>query len=199
MHPHFSNPTQGLAPCLSSSVAYLLQSYLSISIPFTARLYFSGYKGILTGDSVVLSREEIPALIESFQNVGGSPIGSSRVKLTNVADCVKRGYIQEGGVPLEVAAEQLKKVSSPQPALSYHTKLQLTTFHSSLRLRPIAGWRQRPSHHWRRRYQHSGGSALLPPCQEWLRSAGDRHAQGEIRRGAKYGWSEVTASYRPPT
>ena len=38
---------------------------------------------------------------------GGSPIGNSRVKLTNVADCVKRGLVQEGQDPLHVAAEQL--------------------------------------------------------------------------------------------
>ena len=40
---------------------------------------------------------------------GGSPLGNSRVKLTNVDDCVKRGFIKEGEVPLQVAAEQLKK------------------------------------------------------------------------------------------
>ena len=33
---------------------------------------------------------------------GGSPIGNSRVKITNVADCVKRGLVKEGDVPLEV-------------------------------------------------------------------------------------------------
>jgi pyrophosphate--fructose-6-phosphate 1-phosphotransferase len=40
---------------------------------------------------------------------GGSPIGNSRVKLTNVADCVKRGLVQEGQDPLRVAAEQLER------------------------------------------------------------------------------------------
>ena len=38
---------------------------------------------------------------------GGSPIGNSRVKLTNTADCVKKGLIQEGQDALQVAAEQL--------------------------------------------------------------------------------------------
>ena len=38
---------------------------------------------------------------------GGSPIGNSRVKLTNVKDCVKRGLVKEGEDPLKVAAEQL--------------------------------------------------------------------------------------------
>jgi pyrophosphate--fructose-6-phosphate 1-phosphotransferase len=40
---------------------------------------------------------------------GGSPIGNSRVKLTNVEDCVKRGLVQEGEDPLHVAARQLEK------------------------------------------------------------------------------------------
>ena len=40
---------------------------------------------------------------------GGSPIENSRVKLTNVKDCVKRGLVKEGENPLEVAAEQLTR------------------------------------------------------------------------------------------
>ena len=40
---------------------------------------------------------------------GGSPIGNSRVKLTNVKDCVKRGLIKEGEDPQKVAADQLIK------------------------------------------------------------------------------------------
>ena len=40
---------------------------------------------------------------------GGSPLGNSRVKLTNVKDCVKRGLVKEGEDPLKVAAEQLVK------------------------------------------------------------------------------------------
>ncbi|GMH53315.1 hypothetical protein TrRE_jg2992 [Triparma retinervis] len=99
----------GLAPCLSSSIASLLSSYLSLSTPFTARLYISGYKGILTGDSILLKNKDIPGLVESFHKMGGSPIGSSRVKLTNVEDCINRGFVPAGKLPLEVAAEQLKK------------------------------------------------------------------------------------------
>jgi pyrophosphate--fructose-6-phosphate 1-phosphotransferase len=38
---------------------------------------------------------------------GGSPIGNSRVKLTNVEDCKKHGYIKEGDLPLGIAANQL--------------------------------------------------------------------------------------------
>ena len=38
---------------------------------------------------------------------GGSPIGNSRVKLTNIEDCVKKGYVDKGSDPLQVAADQL--------------------------------------------------------------------------------------------
>ena len=38
---------------------------------------------------------------------GGSPIGNSRVKLTNRDNCLKRGYIKDGQDPLKVAADQL--------------------------------------------------------------------------------------------
>ena len=40
---------------------------------------------------------------------GGSPIGNSRVKLTNAADCVKRGLVEPGENPLHVAAGQLTR------------------------------------------------------------------------------------------
>ena len=42
-------------------------------------------------------------------NFGGSPIGNSRVKLTNTDDCVKRGYVEENGDPIKVATNQLIK------------------------------------------------------------------------------------------
>ena len=38
---------------------------------------------------------------------GGSPIGNSRVKLTTVADCVKRGLVKDGEDPQKAAADQL--------------------------------------------------------------------------------------------
>ena len=47
---------------------------------------------------------EKAALLHKF---GGSPIGNSRVKLTNTADLVKRGLIADGQNALQVAAERL--------------------------------------------------------------------------------------------
>ena len=36
-----------------------------------------------------------------------APNGNSRVKLTNIEDCIQKGYIESGENPLEIAANQL--------------------------------------------------------------------------------------------
>jgi len=98
----------GLAPCLSSAIARLIERYTEVSPETEIICYTSGYKGLLLGDSIVVTddlRKDIAFLYEH----GGSPIGNSRVKLTNVDDCVKRGLVKEGENPLEVAARQLVK------------------------------------------------------------------------------------------
>lgn len=98
----------GLAPCLSSAVGHLLEEY-SKAYPNTRIIcYKSGYKGLLLGDYVEVT-PEIRAQAAVLQSHGGSPIGNSRVKLTNVKDCVKRGLVAEGQDPQKVAADQLVK------------------------------------------------------------------------------------------
>ena len=96
----------GIAPCLSASIGALIEKYNEI-IPKAELLgYLNGYRGLLLGNSI-----EIPSTVKENPDVlyrfGGSPIGNSRVKLTNVEDCKKHGYIKEGDVPLGVAANQL--------------------------------------------------------------------------------------------
>ena len=103
----------GLAPCLSASIASLtkfwIKAYREGEITgLTLRMYKDGYKGVLTGDSFVIPEKDWDRLVH-LEDLGGSPIGNSRVKLTNVEDCVKRGYVEEGGDPLEVAAQQMLK------------------------------------------------------------------------------------------
>jgi pyrophosphate--fructose-6-phosphate 1-phosphotransferase len=98
----------GLAPCLATAVGGLIQRYSEVAPDVRIIAYFDGYAGLLTGRSV----EVTPAVRERAHLLhlrGGSPIGNSRVKLTNVKDCVKRGLVQEGQDPLHVAAEQLTK------------------------------------------------------------------------------------------
>ena len=98
----------GLAPCLSSSIGFLIDEYNKKS-PKTEMIgYINGYMGLLRGESIpVTDAVRKNALV--LTKHGGSPIGNSRVKLTNVKDCVKRGLVKEGEDPLKVAADQLVK------------------------------------------------------------------------------------------
>jgi pyrophosphate--fructose-6-phosphate 1-phosphotransferase len=98
----------GFAPCLSSAVGGLIERYTEIAPEIEIIAYQHGYHGLLRGDSIVIDAET-RANAGLLHRFGGSPIGNSRVKLTNVADCVKRGLVQEGQDPLHVAAEQLQR------------------------------------------------------------------------------------------
>src|SRR3982750_4913177 len=98
----------GLAPCLSSAVGGLIERYTELAPEVEIIGYLDGYAGLLAGRSIAVG-PEVRAKAANLHRFGGSPIGNSRVKLTNVADCVKRGLVQEGQNPLHVAAEQLTK------------------------------------------------------------------------------------------
>src|SRR5258706_11461251 len=98
----------GLAPCLSSSVGLLIERYTQVAPEIEIIGYLGGYKGLLLGQSVVAT-SEVRANARVLLEHGGSPIGNSRVKLTNAADCVKRGLCKEGENPLDVAAKQLTR------------------------------------------------------------------------------------------
>lgn len=98
----------GLAPCLSSSIGYLIDAYTKKDPSVELIGYVNGYKGLLLGESIKVTDEvRKNALVLTLH--GGSPIGNSRVKLTNVQDCVKRGLVKEGEDPLKVAADRLVK------------------------------------------------------------------------------------------
>jgi pyrophosphate--fructose-6-phosphate 1-phosphotransferase len=98
----------GLAPCLSSAVGGLIERYSEVAPDVRIMAYRNGYAGLLTGDSVDVT-DDVRAKAHFLHAFGGSPIGNSRVKLTNVADCVERGLVQQGQDPLRVAAEQLTR------------------------------------------------------------------------------------------
>ena len=97
----------GFAPCLSSAVGGLIERYTEIAPDIEIIAYEHGYYGLLRGDKIVID-DETRAKAGILHKFGGSPIGNSRVKLTNAADCVKRGLVKEGEDPLQVAAERLK-------------------------------------------------------------------------------------------
>ena len=98
----------GLAPCLSASIGFLIDEYTRKAPQVEMIGYINGYMGLLKGDSIPVTAEVRKNALTLTKH-GGSPIGNSRVKLTNVADCVKRGLVKEGEDPLKVAADQLVK------------------------------------------------------------------------------------------
>ena len=98
----------GIAPCLSASIGRLTENYLKNYPGVEIIGYMNGYKGLLLGNSISFPRKILND-VQNIYNFGGSPIGNSRVKLTNIEDCISKGYIQEGETPLEVAAKQLVK------------------------------------------------------------------------------------------
>lgn len=98
----------GLAPCLSSAVGGLIERYTEVASGVRIIAYLNGYAGLLTGRSAEVT-DEVRANAHLLHAFGGTPIGNSRVKLTNVEDCIKRGLVKPGQNPLHVAAEQLRR------------------------------------------------------------------------------------------
>jgi pyrophosphate--fructose-6-phosphate 1-phosphotransferase len=98
----------GLAPCLNSAIGSLIERYTEIDPSIEIICYRSGYKGLLLGDYYTVT-PEVRANASVLHKFGGSSIGNSRVKLTNLKDCLKRGLVMEGEDPQKVAADQLIK------------------------------------------------------------------------------------------
>ncbi|MBM7825514.1 pyrophosphate--fructose-6-phosphate 1-phosphotransferase [Arcanobacterium pluranimalium] len=98
----------GFAPCLSTAVGELIERYNAVDPNIEIIGYQYGYHGLLTGNYVVFDEaaRENAAILKKF---GGSPIGNSRVKLTNNQNLVDRGLIKPGQNALEVAAENLRR------------------------------------------------------------------------------------------
>jgi pyrophosphate--fructose-6-phosphate 1-phosphotransferase len=96
----------GFAPCLSSAVGGLIERYTELAPEVEIIAYKNGYQGLLNGDFFTVT-PAVRAKAGLLHEYGGSPIGNSRVKLTNAADLVKRGLVAEGEDPLKVAADRL--------------------------------------------------------------------------------------------
>jgi pyrophosphate--fructose-6-phosphate 1-phosphotransferase len=96
----------GFAPCLSSAIGGLIERYTELAPEIEIIGYKNGYQGLLTGDYLTAT-PEVRANAALLHNYGGSPLGNSRVKLTNAKDLVKRGLVKEGEDPLKVAADRL--------------------------------------------------------------------------------------------
>ena len=96
----------GIAPCLSASIGGLIENYNSFAPKAELVGYLNGYKGLLMGQKISFP-DSVKSKTSIMDTFGGSPIGNSRVKLTNSKNCIEKGYIKEGENPLEIAAKQL--------------------------------------------------------------------------------------------
>ncbi len=96
----------GFAPCLSSAVGGLIERYTQVAPDVEIIAYKHGYQGLLTGASITVT-DTIRQKAGLLHQYGGSPIGNSRVKLTNTKDLVKRGLVPSGVDPLAFAAKRL--------------------------------------------------------------------------------------------
>ncbi|WP_433955123.1 pyrophosphate--fructose-6-phosphate 1-phosphotransferase [Janibacter indicus] len=96
----------GIAPCLSSAVGGLIERYTRVAPGVRLIGYLDGYAGLLTGHSTEIT-DEVRRRAHLLHDFGGSPLGNSRVKLTNADDLVRRGLVEAGQDPLRVAAAQL--------------------------------------------------------------------------------------------
>src|SRR5688500_20352385 len=76
----------GYAPCLSSAVGALIETYDATDPDIELIAYRHGYHGLLTGTSITIGPEERAgaALLHRF---GGSPLGNRRYKLPHEPDC----------------------------------------------------------------------------------------------------------------
>ena len=97
----------GLAPCLSASIGALIKEYHAKEPDADLIGYLNGYRGLLLGNSISFP-DNAHEYADTLMQYGGSPIGNSRVKLTNVESCIKNGYVKKGKTPVAVAAEQLQ-------------------------------------------------------------------------------------------
>ena len=94
----------GLAPCLSASIGRLIKRYTEIIPDAEIIGYLHGYRGLLLGNKIFVD-ETTRKKAELLYNFGGSVFGNSRVKLSNVKDCVKKGYVRPGENPLQMVLQ----------------------------------------------------------------------------------------------
>ncbi|MDR1790857.1 MAG: pyrophosphate--fructose-6-phosphate 1-phosphotransferase [Propionibacteriaceae bacterium] len=96
----------GFAPCLSTAIGNLIRLYTERDPKIEIIAYKNGYQGMLLGDFIEVD-EKVRRNADLLTRFGGSPIGNSRVKLTNTKDLVRRGLVRPGQDPLKVAADRL--------------------------------------------------------------------------------------------
>jgi len=97
-----------ICPGVSSAISYLIQYYHDFDETIDIILYKNGYKGLLKEDFLVVD-EHIRDHAYTLEKLGGSPCGSSLVRLSETEDCLKAGLIEAGETAVRVACDNLKK------------------------------------------------------------------------------------------
>lgn len=91
----------GLAPCLSAAISMLLKKYKQHLTDYKILLYLDGYKGVRDGKSIIVTKE-ITNNADILLSHGGSPIGNSRVKLTDVGDDYTKNKVSYEKIALQL-------------------------------------------------------------------------------------------------
>ena len=99
----------GNAPCLNSSIGRIILNFINSDFDSEFIGYKNGFSGLLRGESISIPSKYSDEELEFYNFLGGSVIGNSRTKLTNIDDCISKGLIKSNEEPLEVAAKQLIK------------------------------------------------------------------------------------------
>ena len=99
----------GNAPCLNSSIGRIILNFINSDFDSEFIGYKNGFSGLLRGESIAIPSRYSDEELEFYNLLGGSVIGNSRTKLTNIDDCISKGLIKSNEVPLEVAAKLLIK------------------------------------------------------------------------------------------
>ena len=108
----------GIAPCLSSCIVRLMFQYKKKFDNVNFVGYLNGYKGLLTNNKIFLNLPD-KNKSEGIYEFGGSLIGNSRVKLTNINDCIDKGYIKKMKFLLKLQLNSLRKIK-----LTYYIQLE---------------------------------------------------------------------------
>jgi len=96
-----------ICPGISSVIGYLIQYYHDYDPSIEIILYKHGFKGLLLKDYVNVD-DSIRSKAYTLEKLGGSPCGSSEVRLSEPEDCLKAGLISEGDRPIKLASENIK-------------------------------------------------------------------------------------------
>lgn len=100
--------TGRVTPGISALIGFLMRRYSERYPDVKILAYIHGFRGLLVDEKVVIGEKEhaaVPLLIAK----GGSPIGGSRVRLTNVKNLEDEELIVKGEDPYEKCAINLLK------------------------------------------------------------------------------------------